>query len=235
MKRLNDTFFQQYPSFTAALEVLTKNDRLRDILFSGAAMGGTELNRISSNLLNPKSEFANYKNDQPFYPEGGNGALANKLVNIIRKNQGEIIYSCRVMDCKIKNGLIHQIKTDRGMYSAPIVISNLDIKTTYLTLVGNAHLPSHTIRYLNSVHPSLPVNSIYIKFKKLFLDKPNVATFLRSEDCVNELNMLSKGFLPKFPNFGLHIPTLIQNESHNEHFGTLQFYCPSVTHDEDIA
>jgi phytoene dehydrogenase-like protein len=231
-RNLKPYFFLRYPSLVQALDVLVPNSNLRNIFYTQASMCGIDISRLSSTLLNPESEVTSYQYDRPLSPIGGNGRLAEELMNYIEKNHGAVIHNNQVKKFHIKKGIIYKIDTENGTFSAPIVISNLDIKSTFLKLIDTSNLPSRSIEYFEMIQPSLLINSIYIKFNGTLKNTKNIASFFYSENPRAEFKLLARGKISKKPNFGLHIPTLLDDQIREQHYGTLQFYLPSISYNK---
>jgi phytoene dehydrogenase-like protein len=110
-----------------------------------------------------------------YYPKGGSQALANALVSVIRNNGGSALLKTRVRKILVKDGAAcgvsvesaspRQARTD--VYKAGIVISNADVKQTFLHLIEPRSLP---VDYLKRVQDIQPSTSAFMVFLSLDYD-----------------------------------------------------------------
>ncbi len=81
------------------------------------------------------------------YPRGGGDALSRAAVRSITEGGGAVWTSTLVERILVKAGRARGVLLESGEeITAPVVISNADIKRTFLGLVGPEHLPQRFIR-----------------------------------------------------------------------------------------
>jgi all-trans-retinol 13,14-reductase len=98
-----------------------------------------------------------------YYPRGGGQVLAAHLVDVIGTHGGEVRTNVRVNKLLIKGGRATGVRLDDGqMLHAPVVVSNADIKRTYLELVGREHLTAGTVGRIERYRMALPLFSLYL-------------------------------------------------------------------------
>jgi phytoene dehydrogenase-like protein len=98
-----------------------------------------------------------------WYPRGGGQVVPAHLVDVIRTHGGQVRTKARVEKILIENGTTTGVRLEGGeTISAPIVVSNADIKRTYLDLVGRRHLSAATISRLEKYRMALPLFSVYL-------------------------------------------------------------------------
>jgi len=98
-----------------------------------------------------------------YYPRGGGQVLAAHLVDVIATHGGQVHTNVRVERILIERGRATGVRLEDGrMLHAPVVVSNADIKRTYLELVGREHLPARTIRRIEGYRMALPLFSVYL-------------------------------------------------------------------------
>ena len=77
-----------------------------------------------------------------YYFEGGSQAITDALTAQIRAEGGVIKQHTRASKITVADGKVTGIRTtDGGCYTAPVVISDASAEATYLSLVGEEHLP----------------------------------------------------------------------------------------------
>jgi phytoene dehydrogenase-like protein len=118
-----------------------------------------------------------YYFDGGYYPKGSSQALADALVSVIRNNGGTVLLNTRVRRILVKEGAAdgvsvestppRQARTD--VYKAGIVISNADIKQTFLHLIEPDSLPAEYLKRLQDIEPS---TSAFMVFLSLDYDPP---------------------------------------------------------------
>ncbi|MGO0062481.1 phytoene desaturase family protein [Brevibacillus fluminis] len=94
-----------------------------------------------------------------FRPQGGGGELAMKLVEKLREYGGEALLSQLVQSIIVADNQVHGVVTKKGVYYAPVVISNVDPRVTYEKLVGLDKLP---LSYQEKVRRLEPSTSLLI-------------------------------------------------------------------------
>jgi phytoene dehydrogenase-like protein len=105
------------------------------------------------------------------YPLGGTGAIPEAFCETITENRGKVSVA---LEGRVKRIVVqdHEVKgiiagPDERFYDANIVISNADIKTTALKLVGKEHLSEDYVRYIEGLQWGAQVCTL-----KLGLDAP---------------------------------------------------------------
>jgi phytoene dehydrogenase-like protein len=86
--------------------------------------------------------------------KGGFGKLADAYAQAVEKYGGKLIMRARVEKIIVENGKVTGVVTDKGVYHAPIVISNAGIQPTVLKLVGEEHFDCSYINYVKELVPS---------------------------------------------------------------------------------
>lgn len=118
-----------------------------------------------------------YYFDGGYYPKGSSQALADILVSVIKENGGTILLSTKVERILVKDGvacgLLAKKLSPRGApskeYKATVVVSNADVKETFLTLVEPHNLSPEFLKRVQDIKPS---TSAFIVFLSLDYDPP---------------------------------------------------------------
>jgi phytoene dehydrogenase-like protein len=118
-----------------------------------------------------------YYFDGGYYPQGGSQALADALVSVIRNNDGAVLLNKRVAHILVKDGAAcgisvestrpREARTDE--YRAGVVISNADVKETFLRLIDPANLSVDFLKRVQEIEPS---TSAFVVYLSLDYDPP---------------------------------------------------------------
>ncbi|WP_378732422.1 phytoene desaturase family protein [Nocardia brasiliensis] len=88
----------------------------------------------------------NFLSDGAWFPKGGGQVLSARLGEVVVANGGQIRTRSAVRRILVADKAVTGVELDDGSrFTAPIVVSNADIKKTYLDLVGRKHLRATTI------------------------------------------------------------------------------------------
>ena len=83
------------------------------------------------------------------FARGGMGAVSEALADALRALGGTIRVDAEVSDVIVKDGAVAGVAlADGEEIHAPTVVSNLDIKRTFLNIVDAAHLPDDFVRHV---------------------------------------------------------------------------------------
>jgi prolycopene isomerase len=99
--------------------------------------------------------------------KGGYGRVAEAYCEAVRRYGSEVLMSTRVKNILVENGKVTGIRTDKGDFAAPIVISNAGLQPTVLRLVGEAHFDKSYANYVRDLVPSYSLLGY-----RYFLSKP---------------------------------------------------------------
>jgi phytoene dehydrogenase-like protein len=104
-----------------------------------------------------------YLKSGAFYPEGGGQMLAAHLLDVIQTHGGAVRTQARVERIIVENGRATGVALTSGeLLRAPVVVSNADIKRTFLELVGREHLDERTVRRVERYRMALPLLTVYL-------------------------------------------------------------------------
>ncbi|QIS20417.1 phytoene desaturase family protein [Nocardia terpenica] len=97
-----------------------------------------------------------------WYPEGGAQSLAANFADVITTHGGEIRTGTGVEKILVDGGRVNGAQLDDGeILHAPVVVSDIDIKKTYLDLVGREHLPWRLNRRVDRWKMATPYLATY--------------------------------------------------------------------------
>jgi phytoene dehydrogenase-like protein len=98
-----------------------------------------------------------------YYPRGGGQVIAARLTEVITTHDGTVMTKARVERILLDAGRAVGVRLTGGEeIHAPVVVSNADIRRTYLELVGAEHLPSRLRRRAERFRMALPLFSLYL-------------------------------------------------------------------------
>ncbi|MFZ2171266.1 MAG: NAD(P)/FAD-dependent oxidoreductase [Methylococcaceae bacterium] len=106
--------------------------------------------------------FIGYMVDGAYYCKGGFQQLANTLVKGLRQNGGEIRFRSPVEKILIENERVDGVIVKGQRLSAPVVISNADIRFTVCEMIGEHYFPSRFIQRIKKMQHSLSIFVVYI-------------------------------------------------------------------------
>jgi all-trans-retinol 13,14-reductase len=98
-----------------------------------------------------------------YYPKGGGQVLPAHLVDVVRSHGGEVRTRAAVEKILIEDGNVRGVRIAGGEeFSAPVVVSNADLKRTFLDMVGEEHLGPQTVARMKSYRMALPIFCVYL-------------------------------------------------------------------------
>jgi len=99
--------------------------------------------------------------------EGGFGRVAEAYLEGVRRNGGDVLMGTRVEQILVEDRQVKGIRTDKGVFNAPVVISNAGLQPTVLKLVGEEHFDKSYVDYVKDLVPSYSLLGY-----RYFLSKP---------------------------------------------------------------
>jgi all-trans-retinol 13,14-reductase len=98
-----------------------------------------------------------------YYPKGGGQVIAARLTEVISAHGGIVRTKARVGRILLEGGRAAGVElVDGEQVGASVVVSNADIRRTYLELVGREHLPRRLRRKVEGFRMALPLFSLYL-------------------------------------------------------------------------
>ncbi len=154
------------------------------------------------------------------FARGGMGSIANALGSALEESGGQIVAGSGVEEFTVSGDKITGVRLANGdEYTAPIVVSNLDVKRTFLKHVDEQHLPEkfvHAVKRFKIRGSSGKLN-IALDGMPSFSAAPPNAPFLSGDlHCSESMDSLERayddwkaGHWSKDPYFDMLIPTQI--------------------------
>lgn len=104
-----------------------------------------------------------YLKSGAYYPRGGGHVIAANLIDVIEANGGMIRTQAAVERIQVKDGgVTGVVLADGRELHARTVVSNADIKRTYLELVGERHLRGKTVKRVRKYRMAPPLFCVYL-------------------------------------------------------------------------
>jgi phytoene dehydrogenase-like protein len=98
-----------------------------------------------------------------FYPKGGGQMIPALLVNVIQTHGGMVRTQARVERILLRKGRVEGVRLVGGeTITAPVVVSNLDLRLTYLELIGEEHVSRRLVRRIKRNRQTLPIFNVYL-------------------------------------------------------------------------
>jgi all-trans-retinol 13,14-reductase len=106
-----------------------------------------------------------------WYPEGGAQVVSDRLVDLIRRHGGRVLLDCEVDRILIRDGAVDGVRLGPGpagtsppveQLRAPIVVSNADLKRTFLQLLPPEVVPNRLRRRMRRFEMAAPLFIVYL-------------------------------------------------------------------------
>ncbi|WP_149361055.1 phytoene desaturase family protein [Lolliginicoccus suaedae] len=104
----------------------------------------------------------NYVEGGAYFPVGGGQSLSAAMAEVLRANGGDFRLDARVRQILVQDGQVTGVLLDGGdIFTAPIVVSNADLKRTYLELLDPAVVPPATKARVSRYSMAWPLFNTY--------------------------------------------------------------------------
>lgn len=146
--------------FGTMVDAHVREPRLRALLSVLSGYLSDDPRRLTVGAMAP---IFGYYFDGGYYPAGGSQALADTLVAAIREAGGEVRLRTPVRRIVIEHGRAAGVESAGGRVErAPLVVSNADVRRTFLDLVGAEHLPGEFADRARGLEPSASAFVVYL-------------------------------------------------------------------------
>lgn len=140
------------------------------------------------------------------YPEGGCGKIIKTYEDAFKHFGGEIRHKARVTKINAENGIAKGVYVDGEYIEAEMIVSNADIKQTFLKFVDASAVPPQYREYVESLTYSWTGPILRIALDKVMTDIPMLTQF-GTVDSEEYYEQLAKGIVPEELNFFMVSPS----------------------------
>ncbi len=131
------------------------------------------------------------------FARGGIGKVAEAFAKAVEENGGKVLYRTKTEKIVVKDGKVTGVITDKGMFEAPIVVSNAGIQPTVLKLVGAEHFDNGYVNYVKDLVPSWGLPGVRYFLSKKVIKQPFGTIFSAdSYWTMDRMNRASAGEIP---------------------------------------
>ena len=146
--------------FGAMLDTYFRDPRLKEFL---SVLTGYLTDNPKALTAAAMAPIFGYYFDGGYYPAGGSQALADALAGSIRAHGGEVRFRTAVRRIVVRDGRAVGVElVDGRVERAEAIVSNADIRRTFLDLVGPERLPRDFVRRLEALEPSTSAFAVYL-------------------------------------------------------------------------
>ena len=139
----------------------TSNQQLVAVWTQLALFLGVEPNRLSALMFTVM--WNNYHRHGYYYFEGGSGAVADAMAEVVEENGGTIRLGARATKIDVEAGKATVVRTqDDGCYAARYVVSNANAPETIKGMVGAEFFPPEYVNALDNMSVGLSVFVVYL-------------------------------------------------------------------------
>jgi all-trans-retinol 13,14-reductase len=164
-------------SFKEKLDEYFKNEDLKALLCALLGYVGTTPDKTpASSAL---TACVSYYLHGGYFPKGGAQKFANSLRDFIVNHGGTVLVNHKVDRILVEDGKAVGVKSGDRIFRAPIVVSNVNAKTTFLELVGRDNLKKEFVEYIMGLKMS---PSCFMVFLGLDMDLSSYPTLIKNMD-----------------------------------------------------
>jgi len=121
-----------------------------------------------------------------FYPKGGAQKLANTIRDFIKDHGGDVLLKRRVDKILTEDGKVTGVRAGEDVFKASVVVSNSNVKTTFLDLVDRKDLNEKLVASIKRIKMS---DSVFIVFLGVDMDLSDYPTQIKSLDEDSDLGV----------------------------------------------
>lgn len=157
-----------YSTVASFLDSCTRDHRLRAVLTAHSGDYAEPPSRAS--LMMHAGVTAGYLAGA-YYPEGGGQMLSDRLADAIERQGGKILLRAPVTKILVEQGRVVGVEFDshhlgRSTVRAPVVISNADLKRTFLELIGLEFVKPKTVRRIQGYEMAPALGVVYLGIRR---------------------------------------------------------------------
>jgi enediyne polyketide synthase len=174
--------------FTRFLDTFIRDKYLKGLLSALAVYVTDDISKLDTTTFFP---LVAYFMDGGFYPSGSSQVIPDTLINSIKDRAGTIQLKSAVSRILVQNNKALGVQLRNGqLLHADIVISNADVRRTYLDLVGTDFLQQHFKKQIENLQPSCSAFMVFLGVDCVPLCE--AATFVINEQDFIKISIPSK-------------------------------------------
>lgn len=173
------------------------SERARAVLAGEAGNYGLPPSRASALIHSLITDH--YLRDGAFYPRGGGQVFAAHLTDVVRSHGGDVRTQAKVDRILVNKGAVEGVGLAGGeQITAPVVVSNADLKQTMLKMIDPGILSSKTLKRVRRYKMAPPLFTQYLGLDiDLAADLPNTNYFIAPHfDIEAQYREVAEGRLP---------------------------------------
>ena len=208
-------------SFKEKLDEYFKNEDLKALLCALLGYVGTTPDKTpASSAL---TACVSYYLHGGYFPKGGAQKFANSLRDFIVNHGGTVLVNHKVDRILVEDGKAVGVKSGDRIFRAPIVVSNVNAKTTFLELVGRDNLKKEFVEYIMGLKMS---PSCFMVFLGLDMDLSSYPTLIKNMDDGYEI-VINSNADPSLAPRGKASITILTSASYEDfpERGTEEYMC----------
>jgi len=169
-------------TYKEKLDEYFKNEDLKGLLCALLGYIGTEAEKTPAvGALTACISFYLYGG---YFPKGGAQRFADTIKDFIEKQGGRVLIKHKVDKIFVENGEVRGVKVGEKILKAPIIVANVNAKTTFLELVGEDNLDKNFVEYIKGLKMS---PSAFMVFLGVDMDLSDYPTLIKNLDAGYEV------------------------------------------------
>lgn len=164
-------------SFKDKLDEYFKDEDLKQLLC--ALLGYVGTTPEETNASSALTAVISYYLYGGYFPKGGAQNFADSLKNIIENYGGKVLVRHKVDEILVDKGFVKGVRVKEKVFKAPIVVANVNAKTTFLELIKEDKLDKNFVEYIKSLKMS---PSVFLTFLGVDMDLSEYPTLINNLD-----------------------------------------------------
>lgn len=146
--------------FSDLVDAFVQDEAPKRALF---ALCGYLTDRPGSLSVREMAPVFGYYFDGGHYPQGGSQAFARALAESLSDSGGELLLRTGVRAIGVKDGQAVGVETTSGAFiKARVVLSNADVRRTFMTLLDKSDVPEDFLSKIEEVTPSPSAFAVFL-------------------------------------------------------------------------
>lgn len=138
-----------------------QDEKLKAVIYANCFYYGLPPSRL--NMPYGVGPNMDYWTEGAYYPKGGNQAIPDAFVDVIKQNGGDILFHNEVVRIITENGKATGVVTGQKVtHQGRKIVSNASPYDTFLAMVGKEKFPPKFISKLDHMEPSISCFVVYL-------------------------------------------------------------------------